>query len=64
MSNNSYAGELSEQNTCIRCIVGTAAWATENLGGTWKDSAHKIGTDWKWSEENGWEPPPPPPDEL
>jgi hypothetical protein len=32
-----YAAELDENNIVQQVIVGTAEWATDNLGGTWVD---------------------------
>jgi hypothetical protein len=41
-----YAAELND-NVVIRVIVGTAEWATENLGGQWVDSPTKVGIGWQ-----------------
>ena len=63
MSGRTYAGQV-EQGVCVQAIVGTAAWAEANLGGTWHDSPTKIGIGWIWNG-TAWEPPPapdPPPD--
>lgn len=54
-----YAGELDDDLTCVRCIVGTAEWATENLGGVWQGSDHKVGVGWTWDQIDGWRPPQP-----
>lgn len=73
----SYAAQLNG-DTVTRCIVGTAGWATENLGGVWIDSDHKVGQgwtftnnqlippqpypSWEWSN-NQWNPPIPMPED-
>ena len=42
-----YAAELDADGYVVRVIVGTAEWATENLGGTWVDS-DPCGPGWRW----------------
>jgi hypothetical protein len=42
---NTYAAELND-DVVVRVIVGTAQWATDNLGGTWVDSPVKVGSGW------------------
>jgi hypothetical protein len=44
-----HAAELDETSTVIRVIVGTAEWATANLGGTWVDSP-KCGPGWTYHD--------------
>lgn len=56
-----YAGEVVN-GECVRCIVGTAAWAIENLGGEWYDSPDKIGIGWLWDGQQFNPPPTPDPD--
>jgi hypothetical protein len=71
-----YAAELNEQDEVLRVIVGTAKWATTNLGGIWVDSP-KCGPGWlyidgqivppspypSWTLIDGvWTPPVPMPD--
>ena len=56
---STYAAELVD-NVVIRVIVGTAEWASTNLGGEWRDSP-KIGPGWTWTD-NEWRPPQPSPD--
>ena len=57
-----YAAQLSN-NTVVRVIVGTAAWAVGHLGGVWVDSAVKVGTGWEFVD-GGLRPPAPEPDNL
>lgn len=62
---HTYAGELDNNLICVRCIVGSAQWAAENLGGIWADSPTKIGVGWTFSETEGWLPPvQPEPEEM
>lgn len=42
-----YAAELDADNIVLRVIVGTAAWATEMLGGVWVD-CEPCGPGWVW----------------
>jgi hypothetical protein len=71
-----YAAELND-NTVVRVIVGTADWATANLGGLWVDTPTKCGPGWlyidgqivpprpypSWTLIDGvWTPPVPMPD--
>ena len=42
-----YAAELDDNAQVLRVIVGTAEWATDNLGGTWVDTAVKVGAGWE-----------------
>ena len=73
----SYAAELNEHNEVIRIIVGSAEWASDNLGGIWTDSDEKVGAGWilfsdglrppqpfnSWSWVNDeWVPPVPMPE--
>jgi hypothetical protein len=44
-----HAAELDANNTVIRVIVGTAEWATANLGGVWVDSP-KCGPGWTYHD--------------
>lgn len=57
MSDHTYAGELDADNVCLRCIVGTAEWATGALGGFWVDSLEKVGIGWSWDPDTGFTPP-------
>jgi hypothetical protein len=41
-----YAAHIVD-GVVAQVIVGTADWATDNLGGTWVDSPHKVGTGWE-----------------
>lgn len=58
MMERTYAAELDDTNTVLRVIVGTADWAADNLGGTWVQSATKVGADWTWVKGE-WVPPEP-----
>jgi hypothetical protein len=40
-----------------RVIVGTASWATENLGGFWVDTETLVGIDWAWNQAEGFRQP-------
>jgi hypothetical protein len=72
----SYAAKI-EDGVVVEFIVGTAEWATNNLGGEWHDSQTKVGAGWTWDDDHGfrpaqpypswvwadgWEPPVPYPD--
>jgi len=59
----SYAAELNDDGVVVRVIVGTAAWATDNLGGTWVDSPGKVGTGWTYDGTDIVPPPAPEPDD-
>ena len=48
MSETTYAAELDNDAQVVRVIVGDAQWATDNLGGTWVDSPHKVGAGWAY----------------
>jgi hypothetical protein len=54
----SYAAELDKNGRVVRVIVGSALWASENLGGLWVDSDEKVGAGWE-TYENGLRPPRP-----
>jgi hypothetical protein len=58
---NTYAAELDD-NVVVRVIVGTAQWATGNLGGTWVDSPVKAGPGWTYDGTDVVPPPAPEPD--
>jgi hypothetical protein len=45
---NTYATEIDPDNLALRCIVGTAEWATVNLGSTWIGTDYKVGIGWMW----------------
>ena len=66
-----YAARI-EDGVVTQVIVGTAAWASDRLGGVWVDSATKVGVGWEqfdgglrppapfpsWSWDGvGWQPP-------
>lgn len=57
----SYAAQI-EAGIVVQVIVGDAEWATEFLGGTWVDSAEKVGIGWTWNEQDGFRPSQPSPD--
>jgi hypothetical protein len=71
-----YAAHIVD-NQVTEVIVGTAEWATDNLGGQWVDSPVKVGIGWtfhgdhfrppqpypSWIWDNGWQPPTPMPEE-
>lgn len=57
--NETYAYKI-EDGVVTAGIVGTAEWATENIGGFWVDSPTKAWIGGTWDEENGLRPPPPP----
>ena len=48
----SWAAELNDNDIVVRVIVGTADWATDNLGGRWvpcdKDSDDYPGAGWSY----------------
>lgn len=48
MTDESYAAEIDENNLVVRVIVGSADWATANLGGQWIDSNKKLSPDWEY----------------
>ncbi len=54
----SYAAELNGSGRVTRVIVGSAEWATDNLGGVWIDSDDKVGAGWE-RYEGGLRPPAP-----
>jgi hypothetical protein len=56
-----YAGKI-ENGYVTQAIVGTAQWATDNLGGEWADSLDKIGIGWTWDADHGFRPEQPSPD--
>jgi len=51
-----YAAEIID-GIVTQVIVGTAEWATPNLGGLWIDSETLVGIGWTWDETNGFQPP-------
>jgi hypothetical protein len=59
-----YAAELDDNNMVLRVIVGTAQWATDNLGGTWVDTEHKAGAGWTYDGTNIIPPPSSEPDDT
>lgn len=56
MSDYTYVAKI-ENSLVIQVIVGTADWATPNLGGQWVDSETLVGIGWTWDETNGFQPP-------
>ena len=60
--NMNCAAELDDDNVVVRVIVGTAAWATENLGGVWVDPPQLVGIGWTYDGTDI--VPPPAPDDL
>jgi hypothetical protein len=56
-----YAGRV-ENGVVVECIVGTAEWAIENLGGEWYDSPLKVWIGGTWNNKDGFRPPQPFPD--
>jgi hypothetical protein len=56
---NTYAAHIINGQV-TEVIVGTAEWATENLGGQWVDSPVKVGIG--WTLINGVITPPEPPE--
>lgn len=50
-----YAGKV-ENGIVVQAIVGTAQWATENLGGEWYDSPKKIPIPGLWDLEHSFRP--------
>lgn len=71
-----YAAQVTDGRV-TQVIVGTAAWASDRLGGVWQDSSTKVGIGWEqfegglrppapfpsWSwDGSAWQPPTPPPD--
>jgi hypothetical protein len=54
----SYAGKI-EDGLVVEFIVGTAEWATNNLGGEWHDSQTKVGAGWTWDDDHGFRPAQP-----
>jgi hypothetical protein len=59
-----YAAKIVN-NVSTEVIVGTAAWATEHLGGFWVDSETKVGIGWLWDGHHLYPPSPPPdPEEV
>ena len=63
MSDPTYAAHIID-GLVARVIVGTAQWATDNLGGTWVDSPVKVGSGWTYDGTNIVPPPAPEPDPL
>lgn len=57
MSELTYAGKVVD-GVVVEAIVGTAAWAEENLGGEWHDSPTNIWIPGTWDEINGFQPMP------
>lgn len=67
-----YAARIVD-GTVAQVIVGTAAWASDRLGGVWVDSPTKVGVGWEqyedglrppspfpsWTWDGGWQPPVP-----
>lgn len=66
-----YAARIVD-GVVTQVIVGTAAWASDRLGGVWQDSPTKVGIGWEqfdgglrppapfpsWSWDGvGWQPP-------
>jgi hypothetical protein len=58
-----YAAELDNNDTVIRVIVGTADWATDNLGGRWVNSP-KCGPGWRYIDGEILPPEPDQADEV
>lgn len=56
-----YAGKV-EDGVVVDAIVGTAAWAMENLGGVWYNSDKKVPVPGLWDEQHGFRPMQPSPD--
>jgi len=49
---NTYAAHLDADNIVTEVIVGTAEWATANLGGAWVDVTDATGypgIGWEWT---------------
>jgi hypothetical protein len=46
MTEPTYAAHIVD-GVVDQVIVGTAQWATDNLGGTWVDSPDKVGSGWE-----------------
>lgn len=44
---NEYAARIDD-GVVTQIIVGTAEWATDNLGGTWVQATTEIGVGWTW----------------
>jgi len=57
-----YAAELNDDNVVVRVIVGTAQWATDNLGGVWVDPPELVGIGWTFDGEQIVPPAAPEPD--
>jgi hypothetical protein len=57
---NTYAAHLDVDNIVTEVIVGTAEWATANLGGAWVDVTDATGypgIGWTW-DGSTFAPPP------
>jgi len=53
------AARINEHGVVEQCIVGTAEWATERLGGTWVNTELKVSAGWTYSPEEGFRSPKP-----
>jgi len=51
VSDLTYAAELNDDNVVVRVIVGTAAWAVDNLGGEWVQPPELVGIGWELVDE-------------
>ena len=47
MTSPTYAAHIVD-DLVEQVIVGTAQWATDNLGGMWVDSPVKVGVGWQF----------------
>ena len=54
---NTYAARIVD-GVVTQVIVGSAAWASDRLGGVWLDSPTKVGVGWE-QYEGGLRPPAP-----
>ena len=54
---NTYAARIVD-GVVTQVIVGTAAWASDRLGGVWVDSPTKVGVGWQ-QFDGGLRPPAP-----
>ena len=54
---NTYAARIVD-GVVTQVIVGSAAWASDRLGGVWLDSRTKVGVGWE-QYEGGLRPPAP-----
>jgi hypothetical protein len=63
VSDLTYSAELDDDGVVVRVIVGTAQWATDNLGGTWVDPPELVGIGWTFDGTDIVPPPAPEPDD-